>query len=233
MADESLNEPVVIQSARIDATLLPAVFSLPYQLYVIQNGADFGAVANKANEAGSGAYDAQVVNDRQDITLLDHSIRISAAESTLTVHESRISTLENDVEYLQDAVVELETDVAEIKADYVSKSASTDQNVQSAGGVFLVGSITTPTTDVLQIGGSSNALVSYKVAGLKVVGARDIGWTSATGSALKGAFNSSQTFAVGTTYNQAQVTAIASGLIEARQRIKALEDMCRTHGLIN
>lgn len=226
MADESLNSPVVIQAARIDATLLPSGFSLPYQLYVIQNGVDFGAVTNKANDAGSGAYNAQVVNDRQDITLLDHSIRI--AES-----ENKILVLQDDVEYLQEAVIELETDVAEIKADYVSKSASTNQNVQSSGGVFLVGSITTPTTDVLQIGGSSNALVSYNVAGLKVVGARNTGWTSATGTALKGAFNSSQAFTVGAVYSQAQVTAIASGLVEARQRIKALEDMCRTHGLIN
>lgn len=226
MADESLNDPVVIQAARIDATLLPSGFSLPYQLYVIQNGADFGAVANKANDAGSGAFDAQVVNDRQDITLLGHEIRISTVENKVTV-------LESDVEYLQDAVIDIEADIEVIKADYVSKSASTSQNVQSSGGVFLIGSITTPTTDVLQVGGSSNALVSYKVAGLKVVGARDTGWTSSTGSALKGAFNSSQTFTVGATYSQAQVTAIASGLIEARQRIKALEDMCRAHGLIN
>lgn len=233
MADESLNVPVVIQASRIDATLLPAAFPLPYQLYVIQNGIDFNSVAGKANDAGSGAYNAQVVNDRQDVTLLDHGMRITAAEDKISEHETRITTLEDDVDYLQDAVTELEADVETIKADYVSKSASTSQNVQSSGGAFLVGSITTPTTDVLQIGGSSNALVSYKVAGLKVIGARDIGWTAATGSGLKGAFNSSQAFSVGAAYSQAEVTAIANGLIAARQRIKALEDMCRSHGLIN
>lgn len=226
MANESLNDPVIIQASRIDATLLPAAFSLPYQLYVIQNGVDFGAVASKANEAGSGAYDAQVVNDRQDITLLDHGIRITTAEA-------KISTLEDDVEYLQEAVVDIEEEIAVIRADYVSKTASTDQGVQAAGGVFTIGSVAVPTTDVLQVGGSSNALVSYKVAGLKVVGAREVGWTASTGSALKSAFDANKGFPVGAVYSQAEVAAIANGLFAARQRIKALEDMCRTHGLIN
>ncbi|MFT8211570.1 MAG: hypothetical protein ACMZI0_15155 [Symbiopectobacterium sp.] len=73
MADPSLNAPVVVQAHRIDASILPLnIFSIPYQLYVIQNGMDFGNVAGKANQAGQGAYDAQVKNDEQDATLADH-----------------------------------------------------------------------------------------------------------------------------------------------------------------
>ncbi|HHS8483388.1 TPA: phage tail protein, partial [Yersinia enterocolitica] len=77
MADPSLNTPVTVTSTRIDATLLPSIFSLPYQLYVIQNGTDFGNVAGKANEAGAGAFDAQVRNDEQDIILDNHETRIA------------------------------------------------------------------------------------------------------------------------------------------------------------
>jgi hypothetical protein len=56
----------------------------------------------------------------------------------------------------------------------------------------------------------------YYIGTNKVVGARDTGWTASTGTALKGAF------ATGT-----------ATLVQAAQRIKALEDAMRAHGLIN
>lgn len=68
MADPSLNTPVIIQATRLDASILPRnVFSQSYLLYVIAQGTDVGAIAGKANEAGQGAYDAQVKNDEQDV----------------------------------------------------------------------------------------------------------------------------------------------------------------------
>ncbi|EOC8646115.1 phage tail protein, partial [Salmonella enterica subsp. enterica serovar Mbandaka] len=67
----------------------------------------------------------------------------------------------------------------------------------------------------------------------KVIGARQTGWTAATGAALLGAFNANQTYTVSATYTQSEVSALATGLQQARQRIKALEDAIRTHGLIN
>jgi hypothetical protein len=54
------------------------------------------------------------------------------------------------------------------------------------------------------------------VGGTKVVGARDTGWTASTGTALKGAF------ATGT-----------ATLVQTAQRVKAIEDALRAHGLIN
>ncbi|MBW4666477.1 MAG: hypothetical protein KME60_03275 [Cyanomargarita calcarea GSE-NOS-MK-12-04C] len=50
----------------------------------------------------------------------------------------------------------------------------------------------------------------------KVIGARETGWTTAIGTSNKGTFNTA--------------TATAT---ECAQRIKALEDMLRAHGLIN
>lgn len=254
MADDNLNTPVIIQASRIDSTLLPVAFSMPYRLYVIQQGADLGAVAGKANDAGSSAYQSQVKNEEQDLVLADHGqritaaegvlvnhgIRITAAEAELVNHEGRISTLESDVDYLIDEVADqgvrlttAESDIDTLQTNSISSAVSTDQNVQAAGGSFLIGSVGTPTTDKLQVTGSSNISVSYKVAGLQVVGARQTGWTSATGTAYLGAFNANQAFPVGATYTQSEVQALAAALIETRQRLKALEDLDRTHGLMN
>ncbi|MEA7581059.1 hypothetical protein ONJ87_26310, partial [Salmonella enterica subsp. enterica serovar Anatum] len=41
-----------------------------------------------------------------------------------------------------------------------------------------------------------------------------------------------QAYTVSATYTQSEVSAMATGLQQARQRIKALEDAIRTHGLI-
>ncbi|WP_282676870.1 phage tail protein [Serratia marcescens] len=302
MADENLKNPVVIQATRIDATLLPRnIFSQPYLLYVIQQGMDFGLVANKANEAGQGAYDAQKKNDEQDAMLEDHEvritaaeeklvdheqritaaeaklvnheIRITAAEATLVNHESRITaneteladhearitqnttnisgltvrmvTAESNITSLQTNVASLTTrvttaegnittlqgKVSTIETNYVSKAVSTSQSVQASGGSFLVGTVATPTTDKLQVGGSVNA-VSYKVAGIQVVGTQRTGWTAATGTAYRGAFDANQAWTIGI-LDVVQIQQIANSLTQARQRIKALEDDLRAHGLIN
>lgn len=268
MADESLKKPVTVQATSIDATFIPQGFALPYKEYVRNQGSDLGKVAVKANNAGQGAFDAQVKNDEQDTvlanhenrittaeeklvnheirisaaeeTLVDHEVRITNAEAALVNHEGRITTLEGDVEYLIDEVSAqgerldtVETDIDTLETNSISKAVSTSQSVQATGGSFLVGPVATPTTDPLQVSTSANAGVSYKVAGIQVVGAQQTGWTPATGTANKGEFNADLAFAVGTTYSQAEVQALAVALKEARQRILALEQVNRSHGLTN
>lgn len=233
MADPSLNNPVIIQATRLDSSILPRnVFSQSYLLYVIAQGTDVGAIAGKANEAGSGAYDAQVKNDEQDIELADHDTRITAntnainlLEVRLTTAEGKIVVLRSDVDYLLDEVVDIQADivsiqtdvsalqtaVTDIQSDYVSKSLTTSQSLASP----------------------LNVTTSYSVGGTKVIGTRQTGWTAATGSPLLGAFNANQTYSASAKYTQSEIQALASGLQQARQRIKALEDSERTHGLIN
>ncbi|WP_312412266.1 phage tail protein [Pseudescherichia sp.] len=232
MADGSLNTPVIVQATRLDATILPRnIFSQSYLLYVIAQGTDLGNVAGKANEAGQGAYDAQVRNDEQDVTLADHEGRITAntnainlLEVRLTTAEGKIITLRSDVDYLLDEVIDIqaelvaidgrigaaETEIDNIQADYVSKSVTASQTLASP----------------------LNVTTSYSVGGTKVVGARQAGWTAATGVALLGSFNASQAYSASATYTQSESQALATGLQQARQRIKALEDMARNHGLI-
>lgn len=275
MADDGLKEPVIIQATRLDASILPRnVFTQSYLLYVIAQGTDLGNVAGKANEAGKGAYDAQVKNDEQDVILADHEARIEAAEATLINHEQRITAAEatlvdhetritaaeaelvdhetritaneaeladhetritqntDDISSLDTRLSAAETDITTLETNSISKAVSTSQSVQASGGSFLIGNIATPTTDKLQVEGSENVTVSYKVAGLQVIGARQTGWTAATGTAFLGAFNANQAFTVSATYTQTEIQTMATALTETRQRLKALEDMARTHGLI-
>ncbi|WP_144814037.1 phage tail protein [Enterobacter sp. DE0047] len=226
MADDSLNTPVIVQATRIDASVLPrGIFSQSYILYIISQGTDLGNVASKANEAGQGAYDAQVRNDEQDVTLANHEARITAntnainlIEVRLTTAEGKIVTLRSDVDFLLDEVIDIQADIVTIqgdvtnlKNDYVSKSATASQTLLSP----------------------LNVATSYSVNGTKVVGTRQTGWAAASGSALLGAFNASQTYSAGATYSQSEASNVATGLQQARQRIKALEDALRAHGLIN
>ncbi|EAP9889127.1 phage tail protein [Salmonella enterica] len=233
MADPSLNNPVVIQATRLDASILPRnVFSQSYLLYVIAQGTDVGAIAGKANEAGQGAYDAQVKNDEQDEEIADHEARIAAntkainiLEVRLTTAEGKIVVLRSDVDYLLDEVIDIQADivslqtdisglktsVTEIQDDYVSKTATATQSLDSP----------------------LNVTTSYSVGGKKVVGARQTGWTAATGTANKGVFDADLTFTVSDTYTQSEIQAIANSLIAERRRTKALEDALRAHGLID
>ncbi len=128
MADSNLNTPVILQATRLDTSILPRnIFSQSYLLYVIAQGADVGNVANKANEAGQGAFDAQVRNDEQDVILVDHEIRLASAEAKIQDHEtritnaeaaivgldSRLTTAENDIDYLTDEVVAIQNTLSD------------------------------------------------------------------------------------------------------------------------
>jgi hypothetical protein len=79
------------------------------------------------------------------------------------------------------------------------------------GGNFLACKNASNTT-IFNIDLSGNIVIN----GNKILGSRETGWTPATGTALRGAFN----------------TETATNLENAR-RIKAIEDLLRTHGLMN
>ncbi|EFC3498006.1 hypothetical protein CTR28_003513 [Escherichia coli] len=125
MADSNLNVPVIIQATRLDTSVLPRnIFSQSYLLYVIAQGTNVGNVANKANEAGQGAYDAQVRNDEQDVILADHEQRISAAEATLVNHEERISQAESTLQEHETRIDALEYATTRKKSEVVYSGVS-------------------------------------------------------------------------------------------------------------
>ncbi|WP_334377429.1 tail needle knob protein [Escherichia coli] len=159
MADSNLNVPVIIQATRLDTSVLPRnIFSQSYLLYVIAQGTDVGNVANKANEAGQGAYDAQVRNDEQDVILVDHEIRLASAEAKIQEHEtritnaeaaivgldSRLTTAENDIDYLTDEVVAIQNTLSdhETRIDALEYATTRKKSEVVYSGV----SVTIPTT---------------------------------------------------------------------------------------
>ncbi|HEK0326682.1 TPA: phage tail protein [Proteus mirabilis] len=232
MANENLSTPIEIQASYIVPNILPDNFSETYRRIVLSGADDMAKVAGRANEAGVEALDAQIKNDEQDIILDDHEERLGDAEQTIVLHgnqlanhEERITKTEEDLSKLEVRVLNVEQDVdglkikiqdldgriSEIKVDYVSLSKTEKQKLLSPIDVST----------------------SYSVNGTKVVGSRVTGFTSATGAAFKGSFNANQSYSVSADYTRSEMQALASGVVEARQRIKALEDALRSHGLID
>ncbi|EPR0098520.1 tail needle knob protein [Escherichia coli] len=165
MADSNLNVPVIIQATQLDTSVLPRnIFSQSYLLYVIAQGTDVGNVANKANEAGQGAYDAQVRNDEQDVILVDHEIRLASAEAKIQDHEtritnaeaaivsldSRLTTAENDIDYLTDEVVAIQNTLSdhETRIDALEYATTRKKSEVVYSGV----SVTIPTAPTNLVG---------------------------------------------------------------------------------
>lgn len=232
MANENLSTPIEIQASYIVPNILPDNFSETYRRIVLSGADDMAKVAGRANEAGAEAFDAQNRNDEQDVVLEDHEERLGEAEQTivehgiqLANHEERITKTEEDLSKLEVRVLNVEQDVdglkikiqdldgqiSEIKVDYVSLSKTEKQKLLSPIDVST----------------------SYSVNGTKVVGSRVNGFTAATGTAFKGSFNANQSYSFSADYTRSEMQALASGVVEARQRIKALEDALRSHGLID
>lgn len=233
MADEP--KKVIVQASRIDDTMLPPIFSLAYRLYVIQQGGDLKNVADASNNANDLAYQATVKNQEQDVILADHEDRISALRVEIDDHEIRITgntsaisalsvrvttaegqitTLQTDVAALKTRITTAEGNISTLQGDYVSKTATLAQSLASP----------------------LNVSTSYSVAGTKVVGARNTGWTASTGTASKSGINGSATYSVGATYSQTEVQALANGLQQVRQLAVALQNALGAtsgHGLIN
>lgn len=96
--------PVIVEARRLDISILPQNFSIPLADYLVNQSDDLQGIANQANGAADGAYQAQLTNEEQDEilaahteTLQDHENRIDAAEITLQDHEIRIGQLETTV----------------------------------------------------------------------------------------------------------------------------------------
>ncbi|HEK0339580.1 TPA: phage tail protein [Proteus mirabilis] len=232
MTNENLSTPIEIQASYIVPNILPDNFSETYRRIVLSGADDMAKVAGRANEAGAEAFDAQKRNDEQDIILDDHEERLGDAEQTIVLHgiqlanheeritkteedlsklEVRVLNVEQDIDGLKIKIQDLDGQISEIKVDYVSLSKTEKQKLLSPIDVST----------------------SYSVNGTKVVGTRVTGFTSATGTALKGSFNANQSYSFSADYTRSEMQTLANGLIEARQRIKALEDALRTHGLID
>ncbi|MBC6982111.1 hypothetical protein [Caulobacter sp. 17J80-11] len=130
----------------------------------------------------------------------------------------------------------------------VIDSGTNGVRIATANAAFLdlkTTGVTPAATNVLDLGttalrfkraffqGVIETAGQYNIGGNKVVGPRDTGWTISTGIASKGAY---ATYAAGTAsaaYTQTELQDVMTKLQAASQRVKALEDAMRTHGLID
>ncbi|WP_105679510.1 phage tail protein [Cronobacter dublinensis] len=211
-------QKVIVQAARLDASMLPKGLSTAYWQYLILQGQDLNNIANASNEANQLAYQATVKNQQQDTTLTNHEGRISGLRTDVDSQGAQIGQNTTDISSLGTRVTNAETrigtaegNISSLQGDYVSKSATAQQSLSS----------------------SLDVVASYSVNGTKVVGPRRTGWTASTGNSLLGAFDSNLSQSVSATYVPAEVVAINANLVAARRRIKALEDAMRAHGLID
>ena len=78
----------------------------------------------------------------------------------------------------------------------------------------------------------SAATPQYEINGVKVVGARETGWTQMTGTALKSALATVGGATANGTYTQSQLQTVMDDLGNMSRRLKAHEDALFTHGLI-
>lgn len=219
--------PVSVEARRLDVSILPLNFSIPLTDFLVGQNDDLSNVAGQANSAANGAYIAQLTNEEQDVVLTEHTeqiqgldVRLIAAETTLEDHEiriadntSRLDIVEPKVSTLEGQVVSLDSRITLVEGDYVSKSIATMQTLASPL------SVTT----------------SYSVGGIKVVGARNTGWTASAGTvdANKGEWTPNALAAASAAYSQAEATAVRQQLNAAEARLKAIEQMARAHGLID
>lgn len=112
--------PVSVEARRLDVSILPQNFSIPLADYLVNQSDDLQSIANQANGAAEGSYQAQLTNEEQDEvlaahteTLQDHENRIDDAEITLQDHESRIGAAETALQDHELRIGQLETTVAE------------------------------------------------------------------------------------------------------------------------
>ena len=211
MANENLANPIEIQSAYITPDILPPSFSEVYRRIVLNSSSDMSKLVIRTNETANETLASQIRNDEQDVILDNHEDRIVRVEDDLSKLEVRVLSVENDVDGLKIKIQDLDGQISEIKIDYVSLSKTEPQKLLSPIDVST----------------------SYSVNGVKVVSARVTGFTASTGTASKAGINANQTYNVGAAYSQAEVKAISDALTETRKSLKALEDMARSHGLIN
>lgn len=253
MANDALNAPVILRATSLVASSLPAGSSPAYQQYILSQALDFTNVAKKANEAGDGAYDAQVRNDAQDVQLLDHEIRLgdaeaqiqslgtrlTSAEAAIVSLDDRVTAAESDIEFLTNEMIAVQGDVATLQtdvttlqgevADHETRLTQAETDIDDIQADY----ISRAATAAQSLASSLGVATSFSIDGVKVLGPRQTGWTVGSGTANLGTFNADQSFTVGAAYSQAEVQAIATELVAARKRILALEQALRTHGLIN
>ncbi len=239
MANENLSTPIEVQAAYIVPEILPSNFGAVYTSIVLSGAEDMAKVVGRANDAGNEAYQAQLRNDEQDIILDDHELRLKSAEETLEQHTAQLANHETRITAAEEKIVEHEIRLNDTETrldDHETRLTTAESDIN-----YITEKVSEIDADYVSLGRETTQILaspisvkdSYSVNGVQVVGARITGFTASTGTASKSGFNANKTYSIGSTYDQLEIQALASALTETRKSLKALEDMARSHGLID
>lgn len=186
------------------------------------SGASFVSGTIRGNKAGA-------ANGLSEDATLDAFIKITGLVRKIVVADNHVTAPEN-----------LTVTVA---YDYGGVTTQIEEGLIDSGNsswnAFGAGIITTvkdfPAGNAytgLQANGKLN-VNALTVQGDQVVGARDTGWTAATGTAAKGAYATYAGQTISDPFVAAEVQATDNAVKALSQRFKALEDAVRAHGLID
>lgn len=123
-------------------------------------------------------------------------------DNTLNQQAGQISQLSTEIDGLSGSIISLDTNSVKL-----NKTA-----LQVMQGPLSIGT-------------------EIRVNNVKVMGGRQLGWEAASGTLKKGGINGAAAYTVGAAYSQAEVQALADGLVEARQVIAALVALVMSHGM--
>lgn len=200
--------------------------------------ADAANAIGGANDALTAAEAAQTAADAAAANAALALSAAAAAQSAALAAQASAAAAQADATsaLANAATAQAAADAAQASANTGIANAATAQTTANSAltlATTINGDYVSKTVVAPQAVADTFKATAYLVGANQVVGPRVTGWTAATGTALLGAFNGNTTYAAGVVYLQAEATAAYAGLVEARQRIKALEDSMRTHGLIN
>lgn len=204
--------------------------------------------ANVAKEIADEAIDQVAIertrNDTQDQEIAQLQQDVQSGSQDVTELQNQVDQNTTDIGNLNTGLTSLGNNVTDLRTTVASQGntiASQGQTLANLGqtvsnqGTAIADidqhTIKNNVTALQNMGGPLNMATELRINSTKVVGTRQTGWTASSGTALKGAFAADQGYNVSLSYTATDIRAIADGLIQARQRIKALEDVHRAHGL--
>mgnify|MGYP001308222995 CR=1 FL=1 len=182
-------------------------------LYVIEGGTPRKATVALLVSAGGGLYKADGANNTLVLDVTNNRLGILTAAPEQPLHVAgglRVSAAPILSAAMAPGVFGFETPIVRL---YLGSGGGNSLAISTRNGGVTADNLTVSDTGIVNAAGSA---ARYSISGTKVVGARETGWTAATGTANKGAF----------------ATGSAT-LTNCAERIKAHEDALRTHGLIN
>lgn len=160
-------------------------------------------INDQQNAAAGTADDAKDAADGAQTVAEAQKTRNDQQDIVLTDHSSQINALRTDVDNQGDSIININNNA-----------------------------VKTNTTTLQVMQGALSVNQELRISNVKVLGARNTGWAATTGTQTKGGLNSDLALPAGAAYSQAELTAIANAVIEARRHIAGLIAALTSHGVI-